>query len=106
VPRDYDAPDWSLSVVPIVVAAALFVVYCVVLPAVAYVASLPRAVVRSRRSRTWIVEAVCWWPHEQRFRWSVDTSQCARVTAEVVAGIAEGRWAQPAGALFQGQVTR
>jgi hypothetical protein len=84
----------------------LFLYYCVVAPAVAYVIRLPAAAVRSRRSRTWTVEAVCWWPHEQRFRWSVDAGDRDRVATEIANGIAAGRWAQPSAAVFHGQETR
>jgi hypothetical protein len=84
----------------------LFVYHCILVPAFLYLLSLPAAAMRSRRSQTWTVEAVCWWPHEQRFRWSVESRNRARVTAEIAAGIAAGRWAQPAGAVFHGQETR
>jgi hypothetical protein len=84
----------------------LFVYHCILVPAAGYLLRLPAAAVRSRRSQTWTVEAVCWWPHEQRFRWSVDAGDRARVAAEIAAGIAEGRWAQPTGAVFHGQETR
>ena len=90
----------------LVIEAVQFVVFGVVLPTISYVLRLPAAVVRSRRSRTWVVEAVSWWPHEERFQWWVDAGDRARVADEVVKGIAEGRWAQPAGAVFRGQVTR
>lgn len=108
-PSDYDVPDPYFDskggLVVAVIAIPLFVVNCIVVPAVRYLLSLPAGVVRSRRSTTWVVEAVCWWPHEQRFRWSVETSQRDRVTAEIVKGIGQGRWAQPTGAVFHGQVT-
>lgn len=108
-PRDYEVPIYSNSGVSLVWAVLeipLFVIYCIVIPAVAYVLSLPGALARSRRSSTWIIEAVCWWPHEQRFRWSVDARERRRMATEVGRGIAEGRWARPAGSVFQGEVIR
>jgi hypothetical protein len=108
-PWSYDEPPYgtSSSAGPWVVVGALqFLVYDLVLPTISYLLRLPAALVRSRRSSTWIVEAVCWWPHEQRFQWWVDARERSRVADEVVRGISEGRWAQPAGAVFNGQVTR
>ena len=113
-PADYDSPaelmtwTWSPSggVLLVLLEIPLFLFHCVVVPAATYVIRLPAAALRSRRSQTWTVEAVCWWPHEQRFRWSVESRDRARVTAEIAAGISEGRWAQPAGAVFHGQETR
>ncbi len=112
-PRDYDSPadlmtwNWNSSgAVLLLLEIPLYVYNCIVIPAFTYALSLPAAVVRSRRSRTWTVEAVCWWPHEQRFRWSVDAADRDRVTAEIAEAIGEGRWAQPAGAIFHGQETR
>jgi hypothetical protein len=105
----YDDPPYAgsgASGVWVVISAVLFFVHDILLPAITYVVSLPAALVRSRRSSTWVVEAVCWWPHEQRFQWWVDARDRARVTDEVVTGIAEGRWAQPSGAVFRGEVTQ
>ena len=107
-PWTYEEPPYAgpgASAPWLVIGAMQFVLYDVVLPAISYVVRLPAAVLRSRRSTTWVVEAVCWWPHEQRFQWWVDAVDRARVTDEVAKGIAEGRWAQPAGAVFNGQVT-
>jgi hypothetical protein len=84
----------------------LFAYNCILVPAVTFILRLPAAVVRSRRSKTWTVEAICWWPHEQRFRWSVDAADRVRVAAEISQGVAEGRWAQPAGAVFHGEEIR
>ena len=84
----------------------LFLYHSVLAPAARYVCGLPAGLIRSRRSTTWIVEAVSWWPHEQRFQWSVEASERDRVTAEITRGIVEGRSAQPAGAVFHGEVTR
>jgi hypothetical protein len=36
----------------------------------------------------------------------VEAGDRARVKAEIAGGIREGRWAQPAGAVFHGQETR
>jgi hypothetical protein len=112
-PQDYDSPTelmmWNRNPsggVLVLLEIPLFLYYCVVAPAVAYVIRLPAAAVRSRRSRTWTVEAVCWWPHEQRFRWSVDARDRDRVATEIANGIAAGRWAQPSAAVFHGQETR
>lgn len=106
-PWDYDEPPYGSASSGgwLVIDALQFVVYGVVLPAISYVLRLPAAVVQSRRSNTWVVEAVCWWPQEQRFQWWVDTGDRVRVTDEIAKGIAEGRWAQPTGAVFCGQVT-
>jgi hypothetical protein len=112
--RDYDSPtdaltsNWNPSggIVLLLLEIPLFLYNCILVPAVTYVFSLPVAAVRSRRSRTWTVEALCWWPHEQRFRWTVQSGDRARVAAEIASGIAEGRWAQPAGAVFHGQEVR
>jgi hypothetical protein len=100
--------NWNASsaVLLLLLEVPLFVYNCILLPAFRVLVSLPAAAVRSRRSRTWTVEVVCWWPHEQRFRWSVGAADRARVTAEIAEGIAEGRWAQPAGAIFHGQEMR
>ena len=100
-----EAPYSNASGPWLVIGVLQFVVFDVVLPTISYVLRLPVAFVRSRRSRTWVVEAVCWWPHEQRFQWWVDAGDRSRVTDEVAKGISEGRWAQPAGAVFNGQVT-
>jgi len=113
-PADYDSPTelltwtWSPSggVLLVLLEIPLFLYHCVVVPAVAYVIRLPAAAVRSRRSRTWTVEAVCWWPHEQRFRWSVDARDRDGVAAEIADGISAGRWAQPSAAVFHGEETR
>ena len=112
-PREYDSPadamewNWNSSgVVLMLLELPLFVFNCILVPAVTYVLRLPAAVVRSRRSRTFTVEAVCWWPHEQRFRWSVKDGHVPRVMNQIAAGIAEGEWAQPTGAVFHGQETR
>ena len=112
-PRDYDSPTelltWNRNPsggVLLLLEIPLFALNCILLPALGYVLGLPAAVVRSRRAKTWLVEAVSWWPHEQRFQWSVDAEMRDRVTREIATGIAEGRWAQPAGAVFHGQVTR
>jgi hypothetical protein len=102
-PWRYDEPPYVNSGA-VLVDAVQSVVYDFVLPAVSYVLRLPAAFVRSRRSSTWIVEAVCWWPQEQRFQWWVDAGDRVRVADEVAEGIAEGRWAQPTGAVFRGQV--
>jgi hypothetical protein len=97
---------WSAGVLLVLLEIPIFVYNCILLPAVGYVLRAPAAIVRSRRSTTWVVEAVSWWPHEQRFQWSVETSERDRVTAEIARGIGEGHWAQPAGAVFHGEVTR
>ena len=109
-PWDYDdEPPYvssNASGAWFVLAAVQFAIFDVVLPAISFVLRLPAAFVRSRRSNTWVVEAVCWWPQEERFQWWVEARDRSRVTDEVAKGIAEGRWAQPAGAVFNGQVTR
>lgn len=108
-PWSYEEPLYGNSNAAagwLAIGAVQFLVYDVVLPTISYVLRLPAAFVRSRRSTTWVVEAVCWWPHEERFQWWVDGGERSRVTQEVVAGIAAGRWAQPAGAVFNGQVSR
>jgi hypothetical protein len=107
-PWDYEEPPYAGNASGgwFLIDAVQFVVYAVLLPAMSLVLRLPAAFVRSRRSSTWVVEAVCWWPHEQRFQWWVDAGDRGRVTDEVAKGIAEGRWAQPAGAVFNGEVTR
>lgn len=105
-PWTYEDLDLPVNSLPSLVVGSLqFVIFDVVLPAISFVLRLPFAVLRSRRSRTWVVEAVSWWPHEQRFQWWVDAADRERVRDEVAKGIAEGRWAQPAGAVFNGQVT-
>jgi hypothetical protein len=112
-PQDYDSPTdlmmWNRNPsggLLLLLEIPLFVYHCILVPAVSYAVRLPMAVVRARRSETWTVEAVCWWPHEQRFRWSVEAGDRARVTAEIATGIADGRWAQPPGAVFHGQEAR
>jgi hypothetical protein len=113
-PRDYESPselmtwNWNLSggVLLLLLEVPLFLYNCVLVPAATFLLRLPAAIVRSRRSETWTVEALCWWPHEQRFRWSVDAANRVRVAAEISQGIAEGRWAHPAGAVFHGEEIR
>ena len=113
-PRDYESPselitwNWNLSggVLLLLLEVPLFLYNCVLVPAATFLLRLPAAIVRLRRSETWTVEALCWWPHEQRFRWSVDAANRVRVAAEISQGIAEGRWAHPAGAVFHGEEIR
>jgi hypothetical protein len=114
-PRDYDSSPVSgedgvssgaLSLVGLIVEIPLFLFNQILFPAVRYLLRLPFGLVQSRSSDTWTVEAVRWWPREERYSWSVgDASQRERVLAEVASGITEGRWAQPTGAVFHGEST-
>jgi hypothetical protein len=91
---------WALLEIP------LFLVNQVAVPALRYFIQIPIAIVRNRKSTTWTIEAVSWWPHEQRFSWTADASEKDRVLAEIAAGISEGRWAQPHRSVFRGQTNR
>lgn len=82
---------WMLLEIPV------FLFNQVVLPAVRFVVSAPFAYARSRTSNRWNVEAVCWWPSEQRVVWSVGSSDRDRVTAEIANGLGQGRQVTPVG---------
>lgn len=107
-PADYDVPMYDVaggaSLLWAVLEIPLFVVNQVLRPTASYLSRLPFVLARSRKADAWTVEAVCWWPHEQRFHWSVSGKDRERVLAEVAAGISEGRWAQPTGAVFHGEL--
>ena len=85
-PSDYDYPQtygvtdagsviWKLLEIPV------FLFNQVVLPAVRYVLAAPFALARAGRSDRWTVEAVCWWPSEERLVWTVAASDRERVLA-------------------------
>ena len=82
---------WTLLEIPV------FLFNQVVLPAVRYVLVAPLALARSRLSDRWNVEAVCWWPSEERLVWSVAGSDLDRVLAEVTDALRDCHRVTPAG---------
>lgn len=105
-PLDYDVPirsGSSASIVWLILEIPVFLVSAILVPAVLFILRLPAALVRSRRSKVWSIEAVTWWPREQRLRWSTPRDQHVRVLQEIAAGISEGHIVQPAGAVFHGE---
>jgi hypothetical protein len=73
---------WTLLEIP------LFLIHRAVLPA------------RACMSTQWTVEAVCWWPSEQRQTWSVGAGDRDRVTAEIADAVQDGRWVTPVGSVL------
>jgi hypothetical protein len=63
---------------------------------------LPIAVVRGRRSRAVRIEAVKTFPQRQVLLWTTTDIHRARVLDEIAAGLAQGKIAQPDGAVYSG----
>lgn len=75
----------------------VFVFNQVLLPIARIVVRAPFALARSRMSDRWSIEAVCWWPSEQRLVWSVSAADRDRVTDEITNALRDGHWVTPVG---------
>lgn len=87
---------WLLAQIP------LFLFHHVLVPAVRFVLALPRAAVGSRRTTTWTVEAVSFFPAEDRYAWTTTSDHRRRVVDQVATGLEQGEIARPLGAAFHG----
>ena len=88
---------WSLLTAP------FFLITDVLAPILRIVIGLPFALVRAIRPRVWKIEAVSFWPHEERYVWTTTRSDRARVLDEIADALEHRRFAQPRGAIFHGR---
>ena len=72
-------------------------------PLLRFAVLLPLAVVRGRRSRAVRIEAVNAFPEREVLLWTTTDGQLDGVLDEIVAGLAEGKVVQPAGAVYSGR---
>lgn len=72
-------------------------------PLLRFVVLLPAAVVRGRRSRAVRIEAVSGFPQREVFLWTTTDDGVARVLDEIAAGLAQGTFVQPKGAVYSGR---
>jgi hypothetical protein len=75
----------------------------IVWPLLRFVVTLPLTLVRAKRSRIRMVEAIAFYPHETRHAWTTTPAQVGRVVDEVAAALAGGHFARPAGASYLGE---
>lgn len=72
-------------------------------PLLRFLVLLPVAVVRGRRSRAVRIEAVSGFPQREVFLWTTTDDGVARVLDEIAAGLADGKFVQPEGAVYSGR---
>jgi hypothetical protein len=101
-PTDYDIGETRTSVLLVLLEVPIFLVTQVLVPLVRLVFSLPGTLVRGRRSRKLIVEAINFFPAERRYRWSTTRDHLPRVLDQVEQGLRDGEAARPLGAVFLG----
>mgnify|MGYP000088298948 CR=1 FL=1 len=75
-----------------------------VYPLLRALALFPATLLRARKGGVLTVDAVCFWPDRQGYRWTTTAEQIDKVTEEIASGLAKGRIDRPAGAEFHGAV--
>lgn len=99
-PGGLNVTEVGLIELPFMLLATLWANVLVPLARVAVL--LPVAVVRGRRSRAVRIEAVTTFPTRQVLLWTTTDAYRQRVLDEIVAGLAQGKVVQPAGAVYSG----
>jgi hypothetical protein len=89
--------------IPIVIFTLLWGV--LVAPLVFLLVLVPIAVARGRRSRAIRIEAVRTFPEREVLLWTTTEGSVEVVLEEIAAGLAEGKVAQPEGAVYSGRET-
>ncbi len=97
----------SRLAVPIMVVSfpflfADFLVTGLILPALRFGLLLPASVVKGRRAQAVRIEAICFFPWREVRLWTTTPDRVASVLDEVAAGLAEGKFVQPTGAVYSG----
>jgi hypothetical protein len=95
---DYDVDPRAGLVVGVVDAVWGSLVY----PLLRFVAALPFAVVRGRRTRAVRIEAVSWYPEKEVHLWTTTDVQARGVLDEIAGGLAAGRFVEPLGSVYAG----
>ncbi|MES1248881.1 MAG: hypothetical protein ABUS54_14535 [Actinomycetota bacterium] len=75
----------------------------IIVPLFRFVALLPIAVVRGRRSRAVRIEAVVSYPAREVLLWTTTDSFLEGVLDEIASGLAEGKVVQPSAAVYSGR---
>jgi hypothetical protein len=83
--------------------APLYLVTDVLAPLLRIVIGLPFALVRAIRPKVWKIEAVTFWPREERYVWTTTGPERARVLNEIADALEQRTFAQPRGAIFHGR---
>jgi hypothetical protein len=85
-------------------AIPVLVVIELVLALVRLLLLVPATIGRAAAHRGVRIEAVADWPHPQRYGWEVPASARERVLAEIADALVRGSIAEPAGAVFLGEL--
>ena len=106
-PSDYEdaqAPSSSqpAGLVFIAANAVLSLVSDLLLPLLRMLVTMPFTLMRSSRSSRRRIEALTFWPHEERYVWETDAADVELVVAEIAAGLEHGTFAQPSEADYLG----
>jgi hypothetical protein len=73
-----------------------------VAPLLRFLALFPVAVVRGRRSRAVRIEAVTWFPEQEVRLWTTTDALVQGVLDQVAAGLADGKFVEPEGCVYNG----
>ena len=96
-----DDPRWDLFTLPLAVLGVLWSI--LVAPLLRFLALLPFALVRGRRTHAVRIEAINDFPNREVYRWTTTDLLVDDVLDAIVAGLRAGEFVQPEGSVYDGK---